>query len=347
MTVPKPPQFLACPECRSAELRPSRDLEPAAAPFASREGLRCKGCGRAFPFVDGVWVMWSDAVRRLQLESPGEGAALADRVKRANIDIYDDVSAAYEEHSDGRLSYRDTLLFMKAIAADRASPANGAPRVAVDVGCGPGIGLEAGAALFDEVVGLDISLSNLRAVAGKGFVAVLGDAERLPFAEGSLHVVSCFAALHHFPEPAAFVASAHAALRPGGTLVTALDPSRGLLGFGPLARFVWDLRKPVYRLLATRSKRFYLHQDRATQERNELAEHSRSAGGFSEAELSSMFERAGFSSVRVFFGVDSEGQQAWALPPWKLLLLQSLSFRNPLRCANWAPLSAVGRKAGV
>lgn len=339
----KHPDFLACPECRSTDLRWAADLTPEQAPFDVTEGLRCGSCGRTFPHVRGVWVMWSDEAKAVQFEMVGEEADLSLQVKAANIRIYDDVSNAYEEHADGLTSYREQLLFLKAIAADYAERTEGR-RVMIDVGCGPGVGLEAGAGLFDDVVGVDISLSNLLAVAEQGYIAVLGDAEKLPFASGSLDVVGCFAAMHHFPNAQGFLASGHDCLRDGGALVTGCDPSKSSMTFGPVAKMVWDLRKPVYRALSSRSERFYLHKDTEQQRINDLAEYARTEGGFAPEDLQAMLSTAGFSTFQIFHGIDSQKTQRFAMPGWRHLVLQSLSFRNPLLRRNWVNLSTVARK---
>ena len=339
------PSFLACPECRSEELVWSDDLTPERTPFDVSAGLRCAACERTFPYVQGVWVMWSDEAKAVQFDSVDEGADLSLQVKAANIHIYDDVSNAYEEHADGLVAYREQLLFLKAIAADYAGEwERGRSRVMVDVGCGPGVGLEAGATLFDDIVGVDISLANLVAVAEQGYIAVLGDAERLPFRSGSIDVVGCFAAMHHFPDAAGFISSAHDCLRTGGALVTGCDPSKSSMTFGPLAKLVWDLRKPVYRALSSSSDRFYLHKDTEQQRLNDLAEYARTEGGFAPEDIDSMLVNAGFGEYRVFHGIDPQAQQRFAMPGWRHLVLQSLSFRNPLLRRNWVNLSSVARK---
>jgi SAM-dependent methyltransferase len=338
------PSFLACPECRSTDLTWADDLEALPAPFDSTEGLRCD-CGRSFPYVEGVWVLWSDEAKEVSFEMPDEDADLSRQVKAANIKIYGDVAAAYEEHADGLMSYREQLLFLKAIAADYAEAADEKrSRVMVDVGCGPGVGLEAGSGLFDQVVGCDISLSNLRAVAREGYVAVLGDAEKLPFKTGSIDVIGCFGAMHHFPNAEGFMRSGHDCLRPGGALVTGCDPCKSSMTFGPIARVVWELRKPVYRALSSQSDRFYLHKDVEHQRINDLAEYARTEGGFAPEDLTAMLDAAGFRQFDVFHGVDSKKTQRFAMPGWRHLVLQSLSFRNPLLRRNWVNLSSVARK---
>jgi ubiquinone/menaquinone biosynthesis C-methylase UbiE len=48
---------------------------------------------------------------------------------------------------------------------------------------------------------------------------LLGDAERLPFADGSLDLITCRVSAHHFPHVERFVAEVARSLRPGGVFV--------------------------------------------------------------------------------------------------------------------------------
>jgi SAM-dependent methyltransferase len=327
------------------DLKAAADLTPLAAPFDVSVGLRCERCAREFPTVDGVQVLWTDQLKALQLAAPSESADLAERVMRANIEIYDDVADDHGEHTDHLFNYHDTLLFLKAFAVEHQLPAGaGRPRVVVDVGCGAGVGLDAGANFYEIKVGVDISLSNLRHVARKGYVAVLGDSSRLPFAPGTVDLVTCFAALHHFPSPESFAKTSFESLRAGGVLLTGCDPSRALMSFSPLAQMVWDTRKPVYRALSRFSKRFYLHSDSEVQERNDLAEYQRTEGGFTPEELGGALRDAGFDDVNVFYGLDPGGHKKVAVPSWKIFLLKALSLQNPVRPSNWMSLSSVARK---
>lgn len=342
MSSPAPDLF-ACPEC-DGTLRAAEDLQALEPPFSSTEGLRCTACAREFPRVDGVWVLWSDQIRALVRDGQQPTDPDAE-VKWANISIYEQVSEAYGEHSDNLWSYGESLLFLKAFARearrDRPPPEGD---VLVDVGCATGVGLDIGSRGYATCVGVDISLANLRQVAAKGHVAVLADAERLPFAAGRVGLVTCFAALHHFPSPPAFVRSAHRCLAEGGALLTAHDPSRASMHMGPLARATWDLRKPVYRTLAHVSRRFYLHRDRKTQAINDIAERHRTAGGFDPDQLRATLHAAGFGDVNVFYGIDASGLRTWDLPSWQLFVLKALSFQSPLRRTNWVSLSSISIK---
>ena len=340
-----PIDLLACPECGHEDLVPADDLTALPPPYDVTTGLRCAGCSRDFPIVDGIYVLWSDGLKAIQLAAPPEDASLADRVMRANIEIYDEVADVHGEHSDHLFSYQDTLLFLKAFAGQHQTPAEpGRRRVTVDVGCASGIGLDAGSNFYDVCIGVDIALNNLRRLVAKGHIAILGDSSRLPLRGGVADLVTCFAALHHFPSATDFAASSHRILREGGVLLTGCDPSDRLLSFGPVAQLVWDLRLPVYRTLAKVSPRFYLHRDHGQQTRNDLAEHKRTEGGFAPDGLRGALQAGGFDEVRVFHGLDPEGRTKVAVPDWKLFLLKALSLQNPVRPENWMTLSSMSRK---
>jgi SAM-dependent methyltransferase len=348
------PAMFACPECRSTQLERATDLRSRPrVPWAGAVGLRCRGCAREYPYVNGVWVLWSDELAELiaagepDLTAPAVGEGLDPRaVKQANYAVYERMSAAYGEHADDSVPYLEQLLLLKAHAGallDR-SPRPGHERALVDVGCAGGFALDVGSFGFTVRIGVDISLRNLEQVAAAGHLAVLADAERLPFAEASVDLVTCFAAMHHFPDAAGFMASAHACLRPDGVLLTSADPSRANMDMGPLARLAWDLRKPVYRRLARISDRFYLHADADTQALNDLAEVHRTGGGFDPDELRGLLGHAGFTDIEVFLGVDRSKSRRFGRPRWQEFVLGGLSGRNPLRRENFVSLTTLSRR---
>lgn len=355
-TIARPsaaPVYFACPECRGAQLDLRDDLTARpSVPWAGRFGLRCRDCAREFPWVDGVWVLWSDELASLIAAGEPDSSTHSEpdprAVKQANYAIYQQVSEAYGEHADASVDYVDQLSLLKAHARETAANPEDdplRPRLLVDVGCASGFSLDVGSAGFAERVGVDISLANLKQVAARGHVAVLADAERLPFAAGSVDLLTCFAAMHHFPSCEAFLRSASASLRPGGVLLTSADPSADNMYMGPLARAAWQLRKPVYRQLARVSDRFYLHADTHTQALNDLAEHHRTRGGFEPGHLRAMLHAAGLGQLELFHGVDRRGRQRWGKPSWQEFVLKSLSGRNPLLRRNFVSLTSLSRKA--
>ena len=108
---------------------------------------------------------------------------------------------------------------------------NGAPGAVAEVGCGTGhwlAQLSAGGELV--VVGLDRSrrmLERARAAVPQARL-VRGTADQLCWLDACLDRVFCVNALHHFPDPPAFIAECRRVLRPGGGLLTiGLDPHRG------------------------------------------------------------------------------------------------------------------------
>lgn len=340
------PEYLACPECHSTQLTLRDDLQPSPAPFDSTTGLKCGNCQREFPRVEGIWIMWSDALKIIQTESLAEDASVSDQVKAANVKIYDEISDDYGEHHDGSQPYAETQLFLKAIADNfRTEHGPLRERVLVDVGCATGIGLDIGSNAYAHRVGVDISLSNLRAIAKKGYTPVMADAERLPFRDNSIDQMTCFATLHHFPEPAAFIRNAGRSISEGGVLLVACEPTVAASKRSALADLVWDARKPVYRVLSKYSNRYHLHSNREQQELNDLAEYNRGLGGFAPEQLEGWMRDGGFDSTKVFYGTDPSGFSKYGNPGWKLAVLKILSFQNPFLRSNFMNVTALGKKS--
>jgi len=107
----------------------------------------------------------------------------------------------------------------------------GGPNARVlEVGCGTGHWLGVLAPHTCQMVGLDLSAGMLgharRQVPASGLAQ--GQAGRLPFAGASFDLLLCVNALHHFPDPRAFIAESRRVLRPGGTWVNVgMDPHAG------------------------------------------------------------------------------------------------------------------------
>lgn len=91
----------------------------------------------------------------------------------------------------------------------------------LDAGCGTGGLLARMAVLGRPLAGLDFNpAAAARAAAKSGALATAGDANRLPFGDGSVAALtSCDVLCHRAVDPPAALAEFHRVLAPGGTLV--------------------------------------------------------------------------------------------------------------------------------
>ena len=145
--------------------------------------------------------------------------------------------------------YRDEPLFAAGndlqIMVEKARP--GKNGRLLDVGTGAGHTALAFAPYVSQCIGLDLTkemvdnatqLAQERRIENVTFVQ--GDAEALPFPNGSFDIVTCRLAAHHFPNPGQAVGEAARVLKPGGRLLL-LD------NYAPddpeLDRFINDLDK--------------------------------------------------------------------------------------------------------
>jgi SAM-dependent methyltransferase len=101
-----------------------------------------------------------------------------------------------------------------------------ADMIVLDVACGAGHVAEQLAPHVRQVVGLDLTPSLLELGADRirqaGMTNILlqeGNANALPFLDGSFDLVVCRGALHHFPHPERPVAEMARVCRPGGRVV--------------------------------------------------------------------------------------------------------------------------------
>jgi SAM-dependent methyltransferase len=134
--------------------------------------------------------------------------------------------AAYEDHqTTGSLWNEEPMPIVAAIVAEAS---NSDLRTCVDLGCGDGRNLLALQAGGLDVVGLDISPTALQRADGllreHGHAAplLLGDIAELPFATGTLDLVTALDVAGQVPDPAPMIAEAHRVLRPGGLLAANL-----------------------------------------------------------------------------------------------------------------------------
>lgn len=143
----------------------------------------------------------------------------AQAVKRANRALYDAVAHSYEA-IDGRRNPA-LLDYIHARLAELARR-HGDDQL-LDLGAGRGLVGRAAACLFHRVVSLDLSPAILASAGPAGGTRVAADLDALPFSDGTVNVVTCFAVLHHLPFTAAWAREVARVLRPGGGLWTDHD----------------------------------------------------------------------------------------------------------------------------
>jgi SAM-dependent methyltransferase len=132
-------------------------------------------------------------------------------------------SLAFYQRVD-RSRYEDYAPWMRSVLEfDRF-----AGRRVLEIGFGMGTDLAQFAAAGAHVAGIDLSPAHL-GIAARRFALTgtaadlrLGDAEDLPFADGSFDAVYSFGVIHHTPDAARATAQIHRVLRPGGRLIVAV-----------------------------------------------------------------------------------------------------------------------------
>lgn len=350
-------EILACPECRDLGTLTLRNVPSEHTPVwqaalkeeqpLTRE-LECHACSRTYPVThDGIPVLWSDTLRETftTLDQAIDESCPSERdVKAANIHVYQTIVADYDKagvHADAvtRDRFRNAL----QLAGNEVRGWH------VDIGCGGGNVLDM---CVEErlrpKVGVDVSLSALRVVRRKGYFAVLGDAEQLPFRTSTVALVTASSVLHHLFTPRRLIAEAQRILKRNGAFFSDFDPNQEAADWGWTARMLYRLRLPLYRLLARWNPKKIGHESRAVQIWNRVAEfHNHPGAGFAPAELAGELERAGLDVVLVLRHTTRERQVSETLfvrPGLRAVCSQLLSFKNPFLRKNADTLLTVSRK---
>ena len=182
--------------------------------------------------------------------------------------------------------------------------------VVLEVGCGTGHWLaDLSARGMRRLFGVDRSsrMLELARVSAPDAWLVRGAASPLPWVDGSVDRVLCVNALHHFPEPRAFVAECRRVLRPGGGVL--------IVGRDPLARaerwWVYDyfaaaLSADRARYPPTDTIREWLRAEGFAQPATEVAETFSSEIPFATALQRGMIDRRATSQFMVITDDDFE-----------------------------------------
>jgi len=136
---------------------------------------------------------------------------------------YDQIATTYDARYASGL-YEGVLEALRALVLANK------PRSVLEVGCGTGYWLTALRTLAPRIYGLDYSLAMLRKARDTDSTKSLvrATAEALPFRSGTLDLIFCVNAIHHFGRIDQFIVEARRLLRPGGYLsVIGMDPHHG------------------------------------------------------------------------------------------------------------------------
>jgi SAM-dependent methyltransferase len=179
----------------------------------------------------------------------------------------------------------------------------------LEVGCGTGHWLASVADLATKVAGVDRSLEMLRRAHSTANAALLvqATAEAIPFGNARFNRVFCVNALHHFPEPVAFLIECRRLLRPGGAFLTiGLDPHAGLDRWWIYEYFPGALAADRRRYLPTPRLREMLVDAGFSAARTEIVQHLPAERTFDVALQRGHLERHSTSQLMVISDAEYE-----------------------------------------
>ena len=255
----------------------------------------------------------------------------ADAIRDVNVRYHDVAAESYDAKwgiDFGAIGREQVLLKVgKALGTRSIGPFGRS----LEVGAGTGYfslnllqaGVVADATCVDISPGmLDALQSNARRL-GLSVTTRAGDAERLPFADGSFDLVFGHAVLHHLPGLARAFAEFARVLSPGGTLVFAGEPSRYGDRLAAAPKAAARVLAPAWRVLVRAGAR---RDGRGADPDGDL-ERFVDVHAFSPGELAALARDAGLARVRVrgeellanWFGWTNRALEATAEPgdvPW-------------------------------
>lgn len=149
---------------------------------------------------------------------------LADKVKKANREIYNQKEP--EEYNQNESIFNKARLEATTKMLTDIADGSGKHRL-LDIGTGTGNLLRIAQDIFVNCYGMDIGdelLLKIKDVFPKCHL-LAGDADNLPFREGVLDCVTCYAMLHHLYAHEKLFKETFRVLKEGGMLYTDHDPN--------------------------------------------------------------------------------------------------------------------------
>jgi SAM-dependent methyltransferase len=218
-------------------------------------------------------------------------------------------------------------------------------RVVVDVGCGPGNLFANLGGNPAALIGLDVAVGSLKLAADQGYTPLLADAHAMPLRSGCADLVALNATLHHCEDMRAVLMESARLVKAGGLIVIDHDPQVTAWDYRGPGRFLWELRKPLYRLM----KRGGHSSEDDEQHWAEATEiHHRPGDGLSESLVRSALEPLCFD-VRIYPHNNTIGRDVvrgdMGQKPLKYRLGQRLSGIDPAARAGALSLLCVGKRA--
>lgn len=202
-------------------------------------------------------------------------------------------------------------------------------QVVIDIGSGPGNLFATIGGSPRALIAVDISPGALQMAQQVGYTPLLADAHHLPLANNCADLVVANATIHHCDDMAQVLTEAARLVKPGGLLVTDLDPQSTALNLQGLGLFIREIRFFLYWLI--RSKYYLSPEYRDARQATET--HNQKPGdGITPAVYCEILKPLGFE-VKVFPHNHDLGAEVLegkiGKMSWKRRLAQRLSGINP------------------
>lgn len=307
---------LICPDCR----------EPLT---ATTIGVRCTGCSRDFP------LLFDRALSLVPKHQEALKTEIMEWWSANNMDLewrrarpeFEKGTWEYFRETDRRwFNWHRPFLHIKYPMLHKVMDVHALTgRKVLDLGCGVGTMFEQFSSIGADVSGLDLApkhvyLTSERArlfkLAGRIFH---GDAESLPFADGSFDFVYSFGVIHHSPNTRRSFEEIHRVLRPGGRFLVMVYNRHSYHYWNKMIK--WGIFRGYF-LKMNREQLANRTSDGVLKGGNPLSQH------FSPDELRDMTTQ--FGDVRITFHGPADTVRAFPIkrfPLGKLFIPTAVAFK--------------------